>query len=166
MIDASHSLGINLPDICRDNIRLVITSSLNKAMGIPGGVIFSDKDLLNEIQQFPMFPGASPMMPALLDAFVNSIEIFDEQRHNLFNNIDYFNKLLDKNSSLDTVENYPVYCTPDSVLHDFLKQHKIMTACFPYPAAEDFPVTRLAISALHSKEDLEKLASAISSWIF
>ena len=164
VIDASHSFGINLPDISKDNIQLIITSSLNKAMGMPGGVIFSDKGLLAEIRQFPMFSGGSPMMPALLDTFVNSIEIFNEQRLKLFDNIRYFNNLTDKNSSLDAIENYPVYCTSRSELHDFLKQHRIMTACFPYPAAADSPVTRLAVSALHSKEDLEKLASAIKSW--
>lgn len=164
VIDASHSLGINLPDISKDNIRLIITSSLNKAMGMPGGVIFSDKGLSAEIRQSPTFSGGSPMMPALLDAFVNSIEIFNEQRLKLFDNIRYFNSLIDKNSSLDAIENYPVYCTSHPELHDFLKQHGILTARFPYPAAEDSPVTRLALSALHSEEDLEKLASAIKSW--
>ncbi len=164
LIDVSHSLGIRLPDISKDNIRLIITSSLNKALGMPGGVIFSDKGLLNEIRSFSMFSGGSPMMPALLDTFVNSIEIFDEQRHKLFDNIRYFNSLMDKRPSTDAIENYPVYCTHRSGLHDFLKQHGIMTASFPYPAATDFPVTRLAISALHSKEDLKKLAYAIDLW--
>jgi 7-keto-8-aminopelargonate synthetase-like enzyme len=164
VIDASHSLGINLPDISKDNIRLIITSSLNKAMGMPGGVIFSDEDLLNEIRQFSMFSGASPMMPALLEAFVNSVDIFNEQRIKLFDNLRHFNKLIDKNPFLDAIADYPVYCTHRSELHDFLKEHKIMTACFPYPTVTDLPIIRLVISALHSKEDLEKLASAINSW--
>ncbi len=164
VIDASHSLGINLPDISQDNIRLIITSSLNKAMGMPGGVIFSDKDLLAEIQQFPMFSGASPMMPALLEAFVNSVDIFNGQRVKLIDNLRHFNKLIDKAPFLDAIADYPVYCTHRSELHDFLKEYKIMTACFPYPTVRDLPIIRLVISALHSKQDLERLASAINSW--
>lgn len=163
VIDASHSLGINLPEIPKDNIRLIITSSLNKAMGMPGGVIFSDKDLLTEIQQFSMFSGASPMMPALLEAFVNSVDIFNEQRLKLFDNLRHFNNLIDKNPLLDAIADYPVYCTHRSELHNFLKEHKIMTAYFPYPTSTDLPIIRLVINALHSKQDLEKLASAIHS---
>lgn len=164
LIDASHSLGINLPEILKDNIRLIITSSLNKAMGMPGGVILSDKIILSEMRESSMFSGSSPMMPALLDAFVNSVEIFKAQRQKLLDNIRYFNKSTDGNTALASIENYPVYCTPCSDLHYFLKKHGIMTACFPYPNATDTPITRLAISALHSRGDLEKLASAIDSW--
>jgi 7-keto-8-aminopelargonate synthetase-like enzyme len=43
-------------------------------------------------------------------------------------------------------------------MHEFLKENGIMTACFPYPTATDLPVTRLVVSALHLKEDLDKLA--------
>lgn len=164
VIDASHSLGINLPDISKGNIRLIVTSSLNKALGMPGGVIFSDREFLTEIKKFSMFSGSSPMMPALLDAFVNSVDIFKTQRLKLLDNIRYFNQSTCGNNALASIEDYPVYCTPRSALHFFLKKHGIMTACFPYPNATDAPITRLAISALHSRGDLEKLASGIDSW--
>ncbi len=164
VIDASHSFGIDLPEIHSDNIRLVITSSLNKAMGMTGGVIFSDNDFIEQIRYFPMFSGASPMMPALLEAFVTSIEFFDEQREKLLDNIDYFNHLVKPDLGIDSINNYPAYCTHQVGLHEYLKQHGIMTACFPYPTANDLPVTRLVISALHTKENLERLARVLNSW--
>ena len=140
----------------------IITASLNKALAMPGGVIFSDEKTVAQIRQMPMFAGASPMMPALLDAFVNSIDFYREQQQKLSENIAYFNRLIPKNTFLDSVENYPAYCTYQEGFFDYLKQNGIMTACFPYPTAADKPVTRLVISALHTKEDLEKVADTVA----
>ena len=146
----------------RGRLRLIITASLNKALGITGGVILSDSETVSSIRQSPMFAGASPMMPALLENFVNSIDYFTEQQQKLSENIAYFNSLIPQNSFLNSIDNYPVYCTHQSGVHEYLKENGIMTACFPYPTATDLPVTRLVISALHLEEDLDKLAEAIS----
>ncbi|MCU0468297.1 MAG: aminotransferase class I/II-fold pyridoxal phosphate-dependent enzyme [Arcicella sp.] len=163
VIDASHSFGVNHSIIQSSNCRtvnhsIIITSSLNKAMGMTGGVIFSDSETMAEIRKSPMFSGASPMMPALLETFVNSIDYFREQQQKLMKNIAYFNSLLPNDTFLDSIENYPAYCTHQSGVHEFLKENGIMTACFPYPTANDLPVTRLVVSALHGRQDLEKVA--------
>lgn len=161
VIDASHSFGIhhfNHSIAQSFNRSIIITSSLNKAMGMTGGVIFSHVQMLSAIRQSPMFAGSSPMMPALLETFVNSLDYFTEQQQKLFENIMYFNALLPQNAVLDSIKNYPAYCTHQSGVHEFLKENGIMTACFPYPTATDLPVTRLVVSALHLKEDLDKLA--------
>jgi 8-amino-7-oxononanoate synthase len=145
----------------RFGVRYIVTASLNKAMGMTGGVILSDSETISSIRQSPMFAGASPMMPALLETFVNSLDYFKEQQEKLSKNIAYFNSMIPQNSFLDSIENYPAYCTHQSGVHEFLKEHGIMTACFPYPTATDLPVTRLVISALHLEEDLQKVAGAI-----
>jgi 8-amino-7-oxononanoate synthase len=139
--------------------KIIITASLNKALAMPGGVVFSDKDTIAQIRQTPMFAGASPMMPALLDVFVNSTDFYREQQQKLLENIQYFNGLIPKNTFLDSVENYPAYCTYQEGFFEYLKENGVMTACFPYPSANDKPVTRLVVSALHTKEDLEKVAT-------
>ena len=108
-----------------------------------------------------MFAGASPMMPALLETFVNSLDYFTEQQQKLSENIAYFNSLIPQNSFLDSFENYPAYCTHQLGVHEYLKKNGIMTACFPYPTANDKPVTRIVVNALHLEKDLEKLAEAI-----
>ena len=105
------------------------------------------------------------MMPALLETFVNSLDYFKEQQQKLSENISYFNSLIPQNSFLDSIENYPAYCTHQLGVHEYLKENGIMTACFPYPTATDLPVTRLVISALHLEEDLEKLAEVLSKII-
>lgn len=179
VVDASHSFGVwndllnmrykrtTIFDPISNRVeqhRFIITSSLNKAMGMTGGVIFSDMETLSSIRQSPMFAGASPMMPALLETFVNSLDYFKEQQQKLSENIAYFNSLISKNSFLDSIENYPAYCTHQLGVHEYLKENGIMTACFPYPTATDFPVTRLVVSALHLKEDLEKLAGLVENY--
>ena len=186
VVDASHSFGVNTSppsplSLMRGGafgrhpplslrrggrgVRYVVTASLNKAMGLTGGMILSDSETVSSIRQSPMFAGASPMMPALLETFVNSIDYFKEQQQKLSENIAYFNSHIPLNSFLDSIENYPVYCTHKSGVHEYLKENGIMTACFPYPTATDLPVTRLVISALHLEEDLEKLAEVLSKII-
>ena len=179
VVDASHSFGVwndgfnisnkhkIIGDSTTDEVehhRVIVTSSLNKAMGMTGGVIFSDMETLSSIRQSPMFSGASPMMPALLETFVNSLDYFKEQQGKLSKNIAYFNSLISHNSFLDSIDNYPAYCTYQLGVHDFLKENGIMTACFPYPTATDLPVTRVVVSALHLKEDLDKLAGLVNEY--
>jgi 8-amino-7-oxononanoate synthase len=184
LIDVSHTLGVwknlitdnftvplrknaktrlALFNNKRDNLKIIYTASLNKAMGMTGGVIFSDSDTLSSIRQSSMFAGASPMMPALLDTFMKSLDYFMEQQDKLSENIAYFNSLIPQKSFLDSIDNYPAYCTYQSGVHEFLKENGIMTACFPYPKATDLPVTRLVVSALHFKGDLDKLAKGVNN---
>ncbi len=165
VMDASHSFGIRTSprSVGRFGVRYIVTASLNKAMSMTGGVILSDSETVSSIRQSPMFAGASPMMPSLLETFVNSLNYFTEQQQKLSKNITYFNTLIPQNSFLDSIENYPAYCTHKSGVHEYLKENGIMTACFPYPTTTDKPVTRLVISALHLKEDLDKLAEVLSS---
>ena len=179
VLDASHSFGVwndgfNISNKCKimgDSItnkvehhRVIVTSSLNKAMGMTGGVIFSDMETVSSIRQLPMFAGASPMMPALLETFMNSLDYFKEQQQKLSKNIAYFNSLIPQNCFLDSIENYPAYCTLKSGIHNFLQDNGIMTACFSYPKATDLPVTRLVVSALHLKEDLDKVAGLVNAY--
>jgi len=163
VVDASHSFGVKTSPQ-NVGVRFIITASLNKAMGMTGGVILSDSETVSSIRQSPMFAGASPMMPALLETFVNSLDYFTEQQQKLSENITYFNSLIPQNSFLDYIQNYPAYCTHQSGVHEYLKENGIMTACFPYPTSTDLPVTRLVISALHLEEDLEKLAELVEKY--
>ena len=163
VVDASHSFGMKTSPQ-NVGVKFIITASLNKAMGMTGGVILSDPETVSSIRQSPMFAGASPMMPALLETFVNSLEYFTEQQQKLSENITYFNSLIPQNSFLDYIQNYPAYCTHQSGVHEYLKENGIMTACFPYPTSTDLPVTRIVISALHLEEDLEKLAELVENY--
>lgn len=166
IIDASHSLGIqNLNDLLasspifetNSNVNILITSSLNKAMGMTGGIILGNVSILKQIKSTPMFSGASPMMPALLKAFTQSTGIYKVQKQILLQRIELFNQLLETDY-LDSIRAYPAYCTHREGLHEYLLENGIMTSCFPYPTVHDQPVSRLVISALHHEDDIRLLA--------
>jgi 8-amino-7-oxononanoate synthase len=148
-----------------DNVRLIVVASLNKAMAISAGIILSDFDTIVNIRSTPFFSGSSPAMPAGLYAYVNSQEEYVKSHQKLMENIAYFNEVSPKNNTLFTsIPRYPAFCTYQAGLHDYLKENGIMTACFSYPTAQDKPVTRLVMSALHEKSDLELLGGLLDKY--
>ncbi len=48
-------------------------------------------------------------------------------------------------------------------LYPFLYQHKILTSRFSYPLPTDEPVMRLVVTALHQKQDLDRLAEVLTT---
>ncbi len=174
LLDASHSLGIqNFSDLLgcstifepNPNVKLVVTSSLNKAMGMPGGLILGDSALLAALRLLPSFAGSSPMMPALLQAYIYAQGLYPIQKDILLKNITLFNQNLQAHY-FASLPAYPAYCTQQEGLHEYLKQHGIMTSCFPYPSIYDKPVSRIVISAMHQQEDLTFLAEKCNAFSF
>ena len=168
IVDDSHGLGASgqsgngsyqkLSSI--KNAGLLVVASLNKAMGIPAGMILADENISSLLRTSPWFSGASPCAPAYCFALKKSLDqrLYQTAFHFLKNNISYFQDRILDSGMFSCIENYPVFCSNDSSLFPFLLDNGIMASCFPYPLATDPPVTRLAISALHQKEDLDQLA--------
>lgn len=174
LLDASHSLGIqNFSDLLgcstifepNSNVKLVVTSSLNKAMGMPGGIILGNAPDVQAMRMLPSFAGSSPMMPALLQAYIHVHELYPIQKDILLKNITLFNQNLQAHY-FASLPAYPAYCTQQEGLHEYLKQHGIMTSCFPYPSVHDKPVSRIVISAMHSQEDIAFLAEKCNAFSF
>lgn len=174
VLDDSHGLGIfgtegggiyaEIKALCPPSVRLVVVASLNKALAMSGGVICTDSETIQAIRQTPMFAGASPMMPALLAAFVASIGEYKHQHRILQSNTSYFLLQVQGIDFLTFIEGYPAFCTYQEGFHEYLKGCGILTAHFAYPTPQDRPVTRIVISSLHEKEDIDALAGAIQSY--
>ena len=174
IVDDSHGLGASgqsgnggyqmLSSI--KNAKLLVAASLNKAMGIPAGVILADENVASLLKTSPWFSGASPCAPAYCFALNKSLDqrLYQTAFHILKNNITYFQHKISDYGMFSCIENYPVFCSNDSALFPFLLDNGIMASCFPYPLATDPPVTRLAISALHQKEDLDQLAEVFNKF--
>ena len=83
---------------------------------------------------------------------------YETARAVLLENIAYFNRAVEGIALFESIPHYPVFCSSNAALFDFLLQNGILASCFSYPSPADAPVTRIAISTLHQKEDLDRLA--------
>lgn len=179
VIDESHSLGVlgntgkGISGLLDEHIRnrTIFVSSLNKAMGIPAGAIYANNIALQFIQKSPWYAGASPPAPAYMYALQKLLKEhhYEGAHAALRANVDYFNRRLqDGHASqplFQSIPGYPVYCSGNPALFDHLLENGIMASCFPYPSASDAPVTRVALSTLHQKEDLDRLAEVCKLFI-
>lgn len=144
--------------------RIIVVASLAKAIGISGGVLFSDKKTIAQMRTIPLFVGASPIIPAYLSAFLNTQTDYAIWRKQLLDNIHYF---LEKNVQNNTLsdfrflEKYPIFYTKNSDLAHFLYENKVFISNFAYPRPTDPPITRIIISALHTPDDIDILTNLL-----
>lgn len=172
VVDDSHGLGVlgvegrgvfsQLPT----HIRFLVTASLNKALGVPGGVILGDTKTLGHIRLSPWFAGSSPSAPAYFYALRENLAhgIYPKAHRQLMENLAYFLPKLSPGLHFAQAPGYPAFCSRRSDLYDYLYENKILTSCFSYPKTTDPAVTRLVVTALHQEQDLERLADVLGSF--
>ncbi|PLK46386.1 aminotransferase class I/II-fold pyridoxal phosphate-dependent enzyme [Emticicia sp. TH156] len=167
VIDDSHGLGItgnNGAGIfqqieVKPNVGLIVVSSLHKAMGIPGGVVFSDKQTINALRHTAYFASCSPIAPAYLYAYLRADEIYKRNYERLQKNIGRFVSQLQSAQSLFGFQPaYPVFYTSHDNLYTYLFKNGILIYSFAYPVKTGKPNTRIVISAWHTEEQLDFLA--------
>ncbi|HEV7380097.1 MAG TPA: pyridoxal phosphate-dependent aminotransferase family protein, partial [Dyadobacter sp.] len=140
--------------------------SLNKGMGIPAGVIYAEPSTINQLAMSPWFSAASPALPASMYALKMLLKnaVYDEPYRRVIENTIYFLQKISGCMYLTRVSGYPVMCSKDARFFDYLLNKGILASRFPYPSADDEPVTRIALSALHQKEDLDRMAEVCISF--
>ncbi|HEV7347988.1 aminotransferase class I/II-fold pyridoxal phosphate-dependent enzyme [Telluribacter sp.] len=174
VVDDSHGLGVlgeqgrgifsQLPRLA--NVHTLVVASLNKALGIPAGVIMAEENVVQEIRSLPWFAGSSPSAPAYMYALTQLLQSGEYPRAHevLLSNSRYFTEKITPDSFFIQYPDYPVYCSRNIALYEHLHAHGILAACFPYPRPTDEPVMRLVISTLHQKEDLDRLAEVCNTF--
>lgn len=169
IVDDSHSLGICgeagagiYSQIKRhSNINLIVVSSLNKALGVPGGVILCDNITAESIRKLPFYTASSPMSPAFAYACTFSKDIYASALKKLNENIRIFNNLISVLTDLQQLDNYPSYCFQKEGLTEYLFEHKVIIPSFAYPLPTDSKITRLVINSLHTETDLRMLSDLL-----
>ncbi len=172
VIDDSHSLGIfgqygngiYSQIKHKTNVNLIVISSLNKAFGIPGGIIFAKDSVLNCLKTNSIFTASSPISPAFAYACANAGNIYKQALILLQNNIKYFHNLIENLGEISHLPSHPTYCLLKKGIIEYLAKNKIIVPNFAYPSPTDSPINRLVISSLHTKTDLENLAYFINQF--
>jgi 8-amino-7-oxononanoate synthase len=167
IIDDSHGLGItgkNGTGIFQNisvnsNVKLVIISSLHKAMGIAGGVVFGEKNFIESLRKTAFFASCSPIAPAYLYAYLYADEIYKRNLLKLQSNIQRFSsQIISVSERFNSQPNYPVYYTLQDELYDFLFEKGIFIYSFAYPIKTGKPNTRIVLSAWHDETQIDFLA--------
>lgn len=177
VVDDSHGLGVlnngprgygkgiwpQIPP--KPTINVIVTGSLAKAMGLPGGVIFGGADTLNALRRTAFFGACSPLPPAYLAAYVKAEALYTEGRERLRQNVLLAEKLLMPTGLFSHATGYPVFFTDQDELYPFLLDRGIFVYSFAYPTAADRANTRIVISAFHTVDDIQSLANAVYEYV-
>lgn len=166
IIDDSHGLGVTGKNgggiyssiRCPEHVKLVVISSLGKAMGIPGGVILSDEDTIAFLRNTAFFSAASPIPPAYLYAYMQSAGLYSIARKKLLTNIKILRQQMGTYENMfSSMPDYPVFYTSQNHLFQFLQEKQIVISSFSYPKADGEIITRIILNSQHSDEDIQTL---------
>jgi 7-keto-8-aminopelargonate synthetase-like enzyme len=167
--DDSHGIGIvgkdgcgifsQIPDL--PFINKVVVASMGKALGMSVGMVLGNTQTIQHLRKNIFYSGASPALPAYLYAFSKAQDIYQMQLEKLRTNIAFFIEQITDLHLFDFTTNYPVFRTSKNSLYEKLLENKILISSFPYPKPDSELITRVVLSSLHTKEDLEYLVSKL-----
>ncbi|RAK63203.1 aminotransferase class I/II-fold pyridoxal phosphate-dependent enzyme [Hymenobacter edaphi] len=166
LIDDSHGLGVIGPDGAGirseievpPSVRLVVVSSLAKACGVPGGVVLADQRFIEELRRSAFFGASSPVVPAYLHAFVQAQPLYRAARVQLMANAQQFGEATAGLKLFQSAPGFPVFFASDAALAPFMEQRGVLISSLNYPTPNDPPITRVVLSALHTREDVARVA--------
>lgn len=169
VLDESHSLGIVgekgqgiFNTISGENIyRKILVSSLGKGLGLSGGIIASDKFFVDALKKEAAFISASGANASHLETYIQAQEIYRAQQDKLQYNLRFLHTELKENTNLKYVKDYPVMYSDDKNTYGYLLKKGIVITHFKYPNYNGM-MSRIVITANHTKADLRKLASALN----
>ena len=165
LIDDSHAFGVLGDSLFgtysqwkQDRIQLVVSGSLGKGLATPGGIVLGAEDLIQGVKSQPIFVGASPPAPALLQGFLDAQELLHAQQRKLKELTSFFYQQSRDLPQIAGNPNFPVFVySPDSWA-DNLQEKGYITSSFSYPTASSPKVNRVVLSASHSKEEVNALS--------
>ena len=168
LIDESHSLrvlgengsGISSLITKKENVEIIIVSSLGKAFGLNGGVIAGGKEFVASVKSDSLFIGCAGMSPAFLEAFVNGQEIYLQQQKKLQENCEYVFDKLQHLKEVRISKNYPVFFFENEKIADYLYENQILITSFFYPASTK-KINRIVLNANHTKKQLDSLIDCL-----
>ncbi len=171
VVDDSHGIGIvgeNGGGVFKHlqtlrSKQLFMCCSLGKGFGIQAGAVFGNKHELESLENSAFFGGASPASPAAMATFIDAHDIYGERRGVLNENLDLFLEKTAHLTDFTYMKGHPTFSYQNQKLTDVLFQHKIIVTHFNYPNENSNVMSRIVLSAAHTKEDILNLAGILNS---
>lgn len=172
VVDDSHGIGImgengtGAYQIIK-NMKpkeLIVCSSLGKGFGIQAGTVFGTKSRIEALINTNFFGGASPATPAAIATLYQANSIFKKQRAKLKENIDLFIQETNLLNQFHFIEAHPTFSFENAELATYLEDNGILITNFNYPHDAGPLMSRIVISAAHTKSDIQQLATVLNAY--
>lgn len=170
IIDDSHGMGLLgpfaqgishlVPRI--DNIDYVFTYSLSKAFHINAGAVSCSKKMGHQLRDTPFYAASTPVMPAMVYAFIEGQPIYLRQLQKLQQNIEDFINAIGDIGFINYYPHLPIFILNKQWDQKVFDPHHIIISSFAYPNTSSNKVNRVVLNALHTKQDLFKLSCVIN----
>mgnify|MGYP000686593730 CR=1 FL=1 len=165
VIDDSHGIGIvgeNGAGVFkllkeRKPKRLIVCCSLGKGFAIQAGAVFGTAKTISNLKKTAFFGGASPTTPANIATLKDAKAIYTLHRKKLQANNLYFTSKIQYLNYFTFMKGHPSFTYTNEKLTKYLMQNKIVVTNFNYPNEDSPLMSRIVISASHTKEDLDSL---------
>ncbi len=172
VVDDSHGIGVvgeNGGGVFRyiqdlGPKELLVSCSLGKGFGIQTGAIFGTKERVKNLMQTDFFGGASPANPASLATLMEAENMYHQKRQQLVRNIDVFLTHLKKPSKFQFMKGHPAFSFSDKNLTTHLEKNTIIVTSFRYPNEDSNLMSRIVISAAHTKTDILALCGVLNEF--
>ncbi|THV59551.1 pyridoxal phosphate-dependent aminotransferase family protein [Flagellimonas alvinocaridis] len=170
--DDSHGIGLvgNEGNGCYARLKqlnplqLIVCCSLGKGLGIQSGAIFGAKSTIEMFGNTAFFGAASPTSPAFMGTLMEARTIYNERRNIVMEHLKMFEDSYTFSTPFSHLAGHPTFefCNPS--LAQFLKDHGFIFTNFNYPDENGPIISRIVLSAYHSKEDVQKLITCLNSF--
>lgn len=159
LLNDGHGVAESVP--AKQGIEKIIVYSLSKAYNLIGGAVSCSGDVADKLKQSSFYTASSSLSPALAYAFLHGGDVYEQQRIKLNNNIRRFGELT--GNTLKSHPSLPIFVLPADTDVRQLEKQQIIISSFAYPDPAGQQVKRVVLSALHTNEDLERLAESIAT---
>lgn len=169
--DDSHGIGIagNQGRGCFGLLQqlnpggLMVCCSLGKGLGVQSGAVFGDAHTIKLLRKTPFYGGASPTIPAFMGLLLNAGPIYTRQWGRLMENYHLFLSELRHPAFFDHLKGHPTFEFVDATLAQKLEKNGFIFTNFNYPDDNGPLVSRIVLSAYHTKDDILHLAHSLNN---